>query len=260
MTPLHLRGLRGASSVLAAAVVLFLPSCTTSSTVTTVPASHQALIAQDDDFSELLASVKNDLHRHSARESARLTYLKPQSQTAADLKNDRAFGRSRRLFVPLSGQSLAIPVVGISPAALDDNWHAPRDGGSRLHKGIDIFAKRGTPVVAVTDGIVSFIGDQPKGGHCVWLSTDEGVSFYYAHLDRWAPGLYEGMEVRRGEVLGYVGDTGNARGTFPHLHFGINQFDEMVNPYPVLVKATPISRAQARLSSGNGATSSVGSR
>src|SRR5205085_6863153 len=162
---------------------------------------------------------------------------------------DSAFGaRAQALFAPLSKLSLRLPVVGVRTSSLDDSWHAPRDGGARVHKGIDIFAPKGTEIVAVTDGVISYIGDQPKGGHCLWLTTENGASFYYAHLDRWAAGLYEGMEVQAGDLLGYVGNTGNAKYTPSHLHFGVNQNDEMVNPYPLLLKATPVQHARAHVS------------
>jgi murein DD-endopeptidase MepM/ murein hydrolase activator NlpD len=145
-----------------------------------------------------------------------------------------------------------MPVVGIRVHDLSDSWHDPRDGGSRLHKGIDIFAPRGTEVVAVTDGIISYIGDQPKGGHCLWLTTENGSSFFYAHLERWAPGLYEGMEVQGGDLLGYVGKTGNAARTPTHLHFGINQNDEMINPYPLLARAALSLHARLHVELGGG--------
>jgi murein DD-endopeptidase MepM/ murein hydrolase activator NlpD len=143
---------------------------------------------------------------------------------------------------------MRMPVVGIRSFDLSDSWHDPRDGGVRLHKGIDIFAARGTQIVAVVDGIISYIGDQPKGGHCLWLTTESGASFYYAHLDRWAAGLYEGMEVQAGDLLGYVGNTGNAKYTPSHLHFGVNQNDEMINPYPLLTRATPVQHARVHVS------------
>jgi murein DD-endopeptidase MepM/ murein hydrolase activator NlpD len=144
-----------------------------------------------------------------------------------------------------------MPVVGVMPVELSNSWGNPRDGGKRKHKGIDIFAPKGTPVVAVADGIVSYIGDQPKGGHCIWLATENGASFYYAHLDRWAAGLFEGMEVRSGDLLGYVGNTGNAKYTPSHLHFGVNQNDEMVNPYPILTHAVAVKRARVAVESGS---------
>jgi murein DD-endopeptidase MepM/ murein hydrolase activator NlpD len=169
---------------------------------------------------------------------------------------DREFGaRAQALFAPLSRTSLRLPVVGVRTASLDDSWHAPRDGG-RLHKGIDIFAPKGTEVVAVVDGVISFIGDQKLGGHCIWLTTENGAAFYYAHLDRWAAGLYEGMEVQAGDLVGYVGNTGNAKYTPSHLHFGVSQNDDMVNPYPLLIHAVPTLQAHVHttLSGGSVAT------
>ena len=113
-------------------------------------------------------------------------------------------------------------------------------------------ALRGTEVVAVTDGIVSYIGDQKLGGHCIWLTTENGASFYYAHLDRWAPGLYEGMEVQAGDLVGFVGNTGNAKYTPSHLHFGVNSSDEMVNPFPLLTGAVTVARAHQHVELGGG--------
>lgn len=167
---------------------------------------------------------------------------------------DREFAeRARALFAPLNA-NLHMPVVGITPNDLDDSWGAPRDGGRRSHRGIDIFARRGTPVVAVADGIITYIGDQPKGGHCLWMTDESGTSYFYAHLDRWAAGIYEGMEIKRGELLGFVGNTGNAARTPAHLHFSINRNDEAINPYPILARAVPVLKAQvhSELSGGFG--------
>ncbi len=208
----------------------------------TVASAEKTTLPEDDDFTQLIAQYRSDLNRCKARETARLHLLAPTAQSAQARDNSFA-DRARALFTPLSGASLHMPVVGVRPHDLDDSWHAPRDGGARVHKGIDIFATRGTPAVAVEDGIVSFIGDERLGGHCVWLTTESGTAFYYAHLDHWAPGLYEGMEVQTGDILGYVGNTGNAIHTSPHLHFAINQNDQMVNPYPLLTHAVPVQHA-----------------
>jgi murein DD-endopeptidase MepM/ murein hydrolase activator NlpD len=170
--------------------------------------------------------------------------------TTAKARDKEFADRAKALFAPIGSLSLRIPVVGVRTHDLSDSWHDPRDGGSRLHKGIDIFAPRGTEIVAAADGIISYIGDQPKGGHCLWLTTEAGTSFYYAHLDRWAPGLYEGMEVQSGDLLGFVGNTGNAIHTPSHLHFGINQNDEMVDPYPLLTRATPTQIARRHVELG----------
>ncbi len=224
----------------------------TAPAVSAAPAADsRAPLPEDDDITQLIAQFRSDLNRTKARDLARTQTLAPAPQSARS--RDREFAdRARALFTPLSGAALHMPVVGVSKFDLDDSWHAPRDGGARVHKGIDIFASRGTPVVAVADGIVSYIGDQHLGGHCVWLTTENGTSFYYAHLDRWAAGMYEGMEVRSGDLLGYVGNTGNAIHTPSHLHFAINQNDEMVNPYPILTKAVPVQRAHMHTELGGG--------
>ncbi|HEX3583575.1 MAG TPA: M23 family metallopeptidase [Thermoanaerobaculia bacterium] len=215
------------------------------------PAAAASLPSDEDDFPQLVAQLRSDLNRYNSREIVRTPTITPEKQTAK--ARDTEFAeRAKALFTPLSANHLEIPVVGVHSYDLDDSWHAPRDGGSRVHKGIDIFAKKGTAVVAVADGIVSYIGDQPKGGHCIWLTTESGTAFYYAHLDRWAAGLYEGMEVQQGDLLGYVGNTGNAIHTPSHLHFGINQNDEMVNPYPILTRATPVQQARTHVELGGG--------
>jgi murein DD-endopeptidase MepM/ murein hydrolase activator NlpD len=224
--------------------LLFLTACGTTAVVTpaaVVPPSD------DDDFSQLVAQMRSDLNYSRARQVSRPK--QPASASASQRNSDFA-ERARALFAPLSGTAMKMPVVGITPTGISDSWGDPRDGGRRKHRGIDIFAPKGTPVIAVVDGFISYIGVQPKGGQVIWLTTDAGTAFYYAHLDRWAPGLYEGMEVRSGEILGYVGNTGNARTTPPHLHFGINENDEMVNPYPILRKASVVRRASLTSEAG----------
>ncbi len=236
---------------------LFLTSCATLPGIgrTVAPpadSQKQAMLsADDDDYGQLIAQLRADLNRYNSREIDRKPSVVPQMQSAKT--RDREFAaRAQALFAPLNGSGIRMPVVGISPRALDDSWHAPRDGGTRVHKGIDIFAPRGTEVVAVADGTVSYIGDQRLGGHCVWLTTENGSAFYYAHLDRWAPGLYEGMEVQAGDLLGYVGNTGNAKNTPSHLHFGVNQSDEMINPYPLLKAALPVQHARLHVELSGG--------
>jgi murein DD-endopeptidase MepM/ murein hydrolase activator NlpD len=212
-------------------------------------------LSDDDDESQLVAQLRSDLSRYNSREIVRKPSLTPSAATSAS-RDTQFADRARALFAPLRGSSLRMPVVGVKTRDLANSWHDPRDGGVRLHKGIDIFAPRGTEIVAVSDGIVSFIGEQPKGGRVIWLTTESGTSFYYAHLDRWAPGLYEGMEVQSGDLLGYVGNTGNARTTPSHLHFGISQNDDMVNPYPLLSHAAPTmhARVHVTLTGGSVAT------
>jgi murein DD-endopeptidase MepM/ murein hydrolase activator NlpD len=259
MTPLRARSeWAGTISVLSGLTFLFLSACSVAPDPIVSPApsaGSASLSSEDDDWSQLKAQMRIDLNRYNNREVARTTFAAPAPVNAQT--RDREFGeRAKALFAPLARMSLRLPVVGVRTAALDDSWHAPRDGGERVHKGIDIFAPKGTEVVAVVDGVISYIGDQKLGGHCIWLTTENGASFYYAHLDRWAAGLYEGLEVQAGDLIGYVGNTGNAKYTQSHLHFGINENDEMVNPYPLLTHAAPTMHAKVHtiLSGGSVAT------
>ncbi|KQQ97296.1 M23 family metallopeptidase [Massilia sp. Leaf139] len=128
--------------------------------------------------------------------------------------------------------TLPVPVRGIEPRGLRDTWHGARSEG-RKHEGIDIFAKRGTAVVAATEGVVLRVSTNRLGGQVVWVLGPGGQRHYYAHLDRWAD-IENGQRVRAGTVLGYVGTTGNAAGTPPHLHYGIYEADGAINPYPLL--------------------------
>ena len=127
--------------------------------------------------------------------------------------------------------SLPVPVHGIAPRQVADTFGAPR-GADRLHEGVDIFARRGTPVVSATRGIVVAVRDRGLGGRQVWVLGPAGERHYYAHLDDWAPGLAEGDIVQPGTPLGVVGDTGNARGTPPHLHYGIYGSEGALDPLP----------------------------
>lgn len=129
--------------------------------------------------------------------------------------------RSGRYVLTISSNaSLAFPVAGRDSRAIGSPFGAPRDGGRREHHGVDIFAPRGTPVLAAADGIVTRVAETAIGGKVVWLRDGaRGRNLYYAHLDSQL--VAAGTRVRAGDTLGLVGNTGNARGTPPHLHFGI---------------------------------------
>jgi murein DD-endopeptidase MepM/ murein hydrolase activator NlpD len=120
------------------------------------------------------------------------------------------------------------PVPG--PANFRDDWGDPRSGG-RAHAGTDIFAARGTPVVAVEAGRVVF--DVGKLGGLQAILSAGNRTYIYAHLDRWAGSA---RKVRQGEVIGYVGDSGNAAGGPPHLHFEVREDGVPTNPYPLLMQ------------------------
>lgn len=127
---------------------------------------------------------------------------------------------------------LDVPVAGIRPTALVDTWGASRSGGRR-HEGIDIFAPRGTPVTSPVQGMVLGLGQDRLGGNVVRVLGPGRQVHYFAHLDGFGPGLPRRW-VRQGDVLGYVGTTGNARGTPPHLHYGIYAAGGAINPLPLL--------------------------
>ena len=130
--------------------------------------------------------------------------------------------------------SLAFPVAGADEGAIRSRWGAARDGGARSHEGVDIFADRGTPVVAGAAGRVSRVQETPIGGRVVWLQADAApVSLYYAHLDRQL--VAPGDRVAVGDTLGEVGNTGNAVSTPPHLHFGLYGRGGAVDPEPFVV-------------------------
>lgn len=135
--------------------------------------------------------------------------------------------------------SLPVPVQGVAASRIADTWGAPR-GRDRRHEGVDIFAARGTPVTSTTRGIVSAVRDRGLGGRQVWVRGPGNESHYYAHLDAWAPGLAAGDTVEAGTLLGTVGNTGNARTTPPHLHYGIYRGHGAVDPLPRL-RAHPVA-------------------
>jgi len=121
----------------------------------------------------------------------------------------------------LASRELTIPVQGVAPDKLVRSYHDARSGG-REHEALDILAPRGTPVVAVEDGTIAKLFNSKAGGITVYqFDPGQGYSYYYAHLDRYADGIKEGMPVHRGQVLGYVGTSGNAPKDTPHLHFAI---------------------------------------
>ncbi|GAA3947715.1 M23 family metallopeptidase [Hymenobacter algoricola] len=141
--------------------------------------------------------------------------------------------------------SLGFPVKGKSDAAAGSFWGADRDNGARRHEGIDIFAQRGTPAVAAVPGLITRTGETPLGGKVVWLADAEhGQHLYYAHLDKQL--VQAGQLVKAGDTLGLVGNTGNARSTPPHLHFGVYRSGRgAVDPFPFVRRADALPAAPA---------------
>ncbi|MFY9820735.1 MAG: M23 family metallopeptidase, partial [Thermoanaerobaculia bacterium] len=135
-----------------------------------------------------------------------------------------------------------IPVQGVQPQALQDTFDDAR-GAGRVHDAIDILAPRNTPVLAVEAGRIVKLFTSDKGGLTIYeFDPTNTYCYYYAHLERYAPGLAEGNQVTRGQVIGYVGTSGNAPPNTPHLHFAITRLlpeknwwqGDAINPYPIL--------------------------
>ena len=144
----------------------------------------------------------------------------------------------------LAAKGLIIPVEGVDPSRVRDSYTASR--GGRTHDAVDIMAPRGTPVIAADDGTIFKLRQNEAGGITIYqLDPAERFVYYYAHLDRYEKGLAEGMKVRQGDVLGFVGTTGNAPKDTPHLHFqvmlyrGRGQYwgGEPINPHPFLTRS-----------------------
>lgn len=196
-------------------------------------AEHARLAAQLGDGRSELATVAADL-------PAAFDAVLSSSQELA------AYEAGAHAYV----EGFVFPVAG--PVEFIDSWGYPRMMGSpsaHWHQGTDIFATAGTPLVASENGVLNRVGSASLGGIKLWVIGESGNEYYYAHLSAFAEGVAEGKRVRAGEVIGYVGDTGNAKGTSPHLHFEIHP-DGLgpANPYPLLKAAygaRPVVRAVA---------------
>jgi murein DD-endopeptidase MepM/ murein hydrolase activator NlpD len=153
----------------------------------------------------------------------------------------------------LTGRLLVVPVQGVLRGSLQDTFAATR-GGGRSHKALDIMAPWGTPVLAADDGRLEKISSNRAGGLSAYQSEPSGrFIYYYAHLAGYADGLKEGQMLHRGDVIGYVGTTGNAPATAPHLHFQVMLLEqkgrwwggEAVNPYAALAQGNLLLAAGA---------------
>lgn len=143
------------------------------------------------------------------------------------------YARVAKLYTQSPDTKIAMPLEDVAKKEVADTWGAPR-GVGRRHEGQDIFAPRGTPILSATNGYIYKIGENNLGGQTVSVISSGGRVYYYAHLDRYANGIEVGDRVTKRTVLGYVGTTGNAQGTPPHLHFGIYTMTGAINPLPLL--------------------------
>src|SRR5687768_11896803 len=157
----------------------------------------------------------------------------------AGVISDRLFfyGQIASLYTQEPESRIAMPLQDVTTRQVADTWDAPR-GVGRRHEGQDIFAPKGTPILSATNGYIHKIGENNLGGQTVSVIGSGGRVYYYAHLDSYGPNLEVGDRVSTRTVLGYVGTTGNAQGTPPHLHFGIYTFTGAINPLPLLKDRT----------------------
>lgn len=149
--------------------------------------------------------------------------------------------RIAKLYTQEPHAKIKMPVDDVSKREIADTWGAPRSGG-RTHEGQDIFAPKGTKILSATNGYVYKIGENNLGGQTVSVISSGGRIYYYAHLHEYAPNLKVGDPVTTRTVLGFVGTTGNAQGTPPHLHFGVYTFGfgNAINPLPLITdRAAP---------------------
>lgn len=208
------------------------------------------LSADEAEVARLLArrsDLTARLSRIAEARASTVVQLRRARRTVTDAKSAVESGEyAARIFA--AGSEVAITgfvfPVG-DPHDFIDSWGFPRAGG-RSHEGTDIFAERGTPLFAVEDGILVRVGNDRLGGIKLWLVGESGTHYYYAHLESYALGVTEGVVVDAGDVIGYVGDTGDAKGTPPHLHFQLHPFGaEPVNPFPLLQVVDELEAARA---------------
>jgi len=134
-------------------------------------------------------------------------------------------------------EQFPIPIaLGVALRNLSKNFGDPRDGGSRTHEGLDIMAPRGAYIASPTDAVVTRTGKGDSAGIYVYTMGPGGETFAYMHLDRIADGVKSGTVLKPGDLIGYVGDTGNAKGGAPHLHFEIREGRKATDPYPRLTR------------------------
>lgn len=178
----------------------------------------------------VVALIKNRGFNFSASDSI----IETGEKAGASLGS---YSKMAMLSMKPADERLAMPVQGVRMRQIADTWGAARSEG-REHSGQDIFAKKGTTVYSATEGYVLRVGENRLGGKVVFVYGAGGRRYYYAHLDDFAPDLKPGDYVTTSSLIGYVGATGNAKNTPPHLHFGVYGADGAMNPLPLLTDRT----------------------
>jgi len=204
----------------------------------------------------------DDIHVATGAGQMRRIQLESRRDASYILRLQPELLRSARYTLTVrKNASLEFPVAGRDTGAIQSGFGAPRDAGRRTHRGVDIFAPRGTPVLASAEARVTRVRETEVGGRVIWLrNKSNGDALYYAHLEQ--QDVEEGQEVSPGDVIGRVGNTGNARTTPPHLHFGVYvRGSGARDPFPYLQQiqdAPPSSEFDAdRLGSWSRSTESV---
>ncbi len=193
-------------------------------------------------------TIEEHLEQRAALGDEATSLIDGRARVTRELKDARLLEKQRRVDLAearvqsavwqagsqVIAQGFVFPVFG--PVQFGDSWGAPRMSGTERahwHEGTDVMAAAGTPLVATENGRITSVRSHDLGGKGITMVGASGLQYYYAHLSDYAPGLAPGAVVTAGEVIGYVGDTGNAKGT-PHLHFEIVHEGQNVNPFPIL--------------------------
>ena len=192
-------------------------------------ADLEQLQRDEERFGEELQQQREELRRQrEAEERRRRETEAEEARTAAPAEDAPASG-------PAPGGGLACPVG--DPVVFSDTWGAPRSGG-RSHQGVDMMAPHGTPVYAITSGRITRMTSSSLGGISLYMYGDDGNEYFYTHLQGYASGISTGSTVSGGTHIAYVGSTGNANSSAPHLHFEVHPGGGgAVNPYPYAARA-----------------------
>ena len=186
------------------------------------------------DLYEVLTDSLHALRHVATADSSNQLVVEPRTDITYLVRIQPELLRGGRIQVDIKANAaLGFPVAGTTSASIHSHFGAPRDGGRRLHKGVDIFADKGTPVVAISDGYVARIDETNIGGKVIWVRDAlRNQAYYYAHLDKFMIDPF--VRVQRGDTLGLIGNTGNAINTPAHLHFGIYAARRALDPFPFI--------------------------
>jgi peptidoglycan LD-endopeptidase LytH len=199
------------------------------SLVTQLMADLEQLQRDEERFGEQLRQQREELRRQREAEERRKREAAAAEARAAQTQTQTAAP------APSSSGGLACPVG--EPVAFADTWGAPRSGG-RAHQGVDMMASHGTPVYAITAGRITRMTTSGLGGISLYMYGNDGNEYFYTHLQGYASGISSGMSVGAGTLIAYVGSTGNASSSAPHLHFEVHPGGgSAVNPYPYAARA-----------------------